>query len=82
MERFKEEVFTVKELSSFLKVSESTLYKYLKSGLLPGKKIGNRWRVLKSEIVSFLKGEKKGLPQRSKENQDQLRLWTKDRDKR
>ncbi|RKX56518.1 MAG: DNA-binding protein [Thermotoga sp.] len=75
--RSKDEVLTIRELSIFLKISKGTLYRYLRSGLIPGKKIGGRWRVLKSEIVSFLKGEKRSSAQRGEENQNQLQFWVK-----
>jgi excisionase family DNA binding protein len=37
-------VLTVGELSEYLRVHRSTIYRLLKSGQLPGFKIGSDWR--------------------------------------
>ncbi len=37
-------VLTVKELSSYLRVHPSTIYRLLKKGQLPGFKVGSDWR--------------------------------------
>ena len=37
-------VMTVKELSDYLKVHPSTIYRQLKSGRLPAFKVGSDWR--------------------------------------
>ena len=37
-------VMTVKELSSYLRVHPSTIYKLLRRGELPGFRIGTDWR--------------------------------------
>lgn len=37
-------VFTVNELSEYLRVHRSTIYRLLKKGQLPGFKIGSDWR--------------------------------------
>jgi excisionase family DNA binding protein len=37
-------VLTVSELSEYLRVHRSTIYRLLKKGLLPGFKIGSDWR--------------------------------------
>jgi excisionase family DNA binding protein len=37
-------VLTAKELSAYLKVHVSTIYKHLKLGKLPGFKVGDDWR--------------------------------------
>ena len=38
-------VLTVNELSEYLRVHRSTIYRLLKKGQLPGFKIGSDWRV-------------------------------------
>lgn len=50
-----EEIFTIDELASFLKIPKSTTYYYIRQGILRGHKIGRRWRFLKSEILEQLK---------------------------
>ena len=42
--QFNAKVITVAELSEYLRVHRSTLYRLLKKGRLPGFKIGSDWR--------------------------------------
>jgi excisionase family DNA binding protein len=37
-------VLTVKELCHYLRVHQSTVYRLLKKGMLPGFKVGSDWR--------------------------------------
>ena len=43
-------VMTVKELSDYLKVHPSTIYRQLKRGRLPAFKVGSDWRFNVEEI--------------------------------
>src|SRR5258708_37129243 len=47
-------VLTVNELSEYLRVHRSTIYRLLKKGQLPGFKIGSDWRV-NVEVVHELR---------------------------
>ncbi len=38
-----------------LGLSRSTTLRLLRSGTIPGKKIGRQWRILKSDLLLFLK---------------------------
>lgn len=50
-----EEVLTVKEVAEFLKMDESTIYDWLRTGKLPGRKLNNTtWRIFKSEFEAWL----------------------------
>jgi excisionase family DNA binding protein len=49
-----EQVFTIKELSKYLKIAESSLYKLVREGKIPGQKIGKTWRFYKPAIDSWL----------------------------
>lgn len=49
-----DEVFTIDELSKYLKVSTSTLYKLLAEGKVPGQKVGRHWRFSKAVIDRWL----------------------------
>jgi len=51
------EVYTTKETRDFLKVSESTLKRYLKKGIIRAHKIGGRYRILGSEILVLISPE-------------------------
>lgn len=48
------EVMTLEELSVYLKISKSTLYKLVQEGRLPGQKIGKQWRFGKQGIDQWL----------------------------
>lgn len=39
------ELVTIEELSRYLRVSESELYRWVRKGQLPGSKVGGRWRL-------------------------------------
>lgn len=49
-----EEIMTVKELSSYLKINEKTIYKLAKLGKLPGIKIGGMWRFKKETVDNWI----------------------------
>lgn len=50
-----DEILTIEELSEYLKVSKSTLYKLAQEGILPGAKVGKHWRFHKDTVVEWLK---------------------------
>ena len=54
------EFLTAKELSHYLKLSDSTIYKLAAEGELPGFKIGDSWRFDLDEILKVIQ-QKKGL---------------------
>lgn len=56
-----EQVFTIDELAAYLKVSKSSLYKWLTQGKVPGQKIGKHWRFSRVVIDRWLENtERKG----------------------
>jgi len=52
-----DEVYTTKEVQGFLKVSESTIKRFLKNGIIKAYKIGGRYRILGSEILKLISPE-------------------------
>lgn len=48
------EIMTIKDLSSYLKINEKTIYKLAKLGKLPGVKIGGMWRFKKEAIDNWM----------------------------
>lgn len=50
-------VMSITELSDYLKVSESSLYKLARDGRLPAQKVGKHWRFSKEAIDAWLKGK-------------------------
>ena len=47
-------VMTIDELSVYLKIPKSTLYKLAQEGRLPGHKVGRHWRFRKETIDRWL----------------------------
>ena len=52
------EFLTAKELSHYLKLSDSTIYKLAAEGELPGFKIGDSWRFDLDEILKVIQKKK------------------------
>ena len=50
------EVMNPKEAAEYLGLSKVTLYKFLRSGEIPARKIGRQWRISKVALQRFLAG--------------------------
>ena len=48
------QLYTTKETQDFLKVSNSTLKRFLKKGIIRAYKVGGRYRIWGSEILSLI----------------------------
>ncbi len=48
------DVLTIEELSAYLKIPKSTLYKLVREGKVPCRKIGRHWRFRKEAIDRWL----------------------------
>jgi excisionase family DNA binding protein len=59
------EVLTIEELSAYLKISKSTLYKLVREGRIPSQKVGRHWRFRKKAIDRWLEETRveKSVPQ-------------------
>jgi len=51
------EVYTTEETRSFLKVSERTIKRYLKEGIIRANKVGGRYRIWGKEILRLVSPE-------------------------
>ena len=49
-------VLTTDEAIEYLKISKPTYLKYIREGKVRAVKAGNGWRILRSELIRFLKG--------------------------
>lgn len=49
-----DEVMTLEDLAAYLKISETTAYQLVRSGAIPGRKVGREWRFLKRRIETWL----------------------------
>jgi len=50
-------VYTTKEARDFLKVSTSTIKRFLKKGIIKAHKVGGRYRIWGSEILKLVSPE-------------------------
>lgn len=50
-----DEVLTTEEAIKYLKISRPTFFKCIHQGRINAIKVGNGWRVLKSELYRFMK---------------------------
>ncbi|MGB9713300.1 MAG: helix-turn-helix domain-containing protein [Dissulfurimicrobium sp.] len=57
MEEKPGDVLTIEELSAYLKISKSTLYKLVREGKVPCQKIGRHWRFRKEAIDRWLEDQ-------------------------
>jgi len=48
------EVYTTEETRDFLKISESTIKRHLKNGILKANKVGGRYRIWGKEILKLV----------------------------
>ncbi len=56
-------IVTAKEVGQYLKLTESTIYKLVSEGELPGFRIGKSWRFDMDEILRLIK--KQGMHQKT-----------------
>lgn len=50
-----EQIMTIKDLSSYLRVHPSTIYRMLKKKQIPCFQVGSDWRFLRASIVAWMK---------------------------
>ena len=48
------DVLTIEEISAYLRIPRSTLYKLVREGKVPSKKVGRHWRFRKEAIDRWL----------------------------
>ena len=48
------EVMTIEEAASFLRVSKNTVYGYVRRGIIPARKIGKVWRLSRVALEAWL----------------------------
>lgn len=50
------DIMKPEEAARYLRISKPTLYKLIRNGEIPAKKIGNQWRVSKTVLDEIVKG--------------------------
>jgi excisionase family DNA binding protein len=70
-------IVTAKDLSQYLRLSDSTIYKLASGGRLPGFKIGDSWRFDLDEVMTFIQKMKRGYGGREidKTEKDRRKKW-------
>lgn len=48
------DIMTIKEVASYLKITEKTAYRLTADGEIPGFKVGGAWRFRKQEIDAWI----------------------------
>lgn len=59
-------ILTIDELSKYLKISKSTLYKLAQEDALPGQKIGRHWRFHRDAVDEWLRPTSKSPKKKPK----------------
>ena len=54
-----DEFWTAEEVSAYLRIPQSTIYKLAQDSVLPGFKVGKHWRFRRDTIINWIK-EKEG----------------------
>lgn len=52
-----DEVYTTEEAQDFLKISKSTIKRYLKRGIIKANKVGGRYKILGRELLRLVSPE-------------------------
>jgi excisionase family DNA binding protein len=63
----KTDILTIREVADYLRITEKTAYRLAANETLPGFKVGGSWRFRKSEIESWIEGQKGRGPATPKE---------------
>ena len=53
------EILTIEEAAAYLQIGKRSVYKLAKDGMIPGKKVLNKWRFEKESLRSWVSGSKK-----------------------
>ena len=57
----KQEILTIGELSEYLKIPKSTIYKLSQEGKVPGQKVGRHWRFRKETVDLWLDEQRRNI---------------------
>lgn len=52
-----DKALTTEAACQFLSISRQTLYKLVRSKRIPGRKVGDNYRFLRSDLIRYFKGE-------------------------
>lgn len=52
-----DKALTTEDACSFLSISRQTLYKLVKTKKIPGRKVGDNYRFLRSDLIRYFKND-------------------------
>lgn len=52
-----DEFWTAEEVSNYLRIPQSTIYKLAQDSVLPGFKVGKHWRFRRDTIINWIKAK-------------------------
>jgi excisionase family DNA binding protein len=53
-----DQIFTIKEVAAYLKLTEKTAYRLVGEGKLPGFKVGGSWRFKLDDLETWIEEQK------------------------
>ena len=56
-DKSEDKALTTEDACQFLSISRQTLYKLVKSKKIPGRKVGDNYRFLKSDLIHYFKSD-------------------------
>ena len=62
-----DEVLTIKEVASLLKIGEKTAYTMAQAGDLPGFKVRGQWRFRRQDVFSWIEEQKRAAATKADE---------------
>jgi excisionase family DNA binding protein len=54
-ESVQHEMLTLKETRDILKVSRNTMYMLVRDGVIPARKVGSEWRIMRSLLEEWMR---------------------------
>lgn len=63
-------LFTVEDIADWLRLSQKTVYGWLRSGDLPGVKIGQVWRIKEEDLMQFIEDHYGGKADENNEDDE------------
>jgi excisionase family DNA binding protein len=60
------QILSLQELSAYIRIAPSSVYKLVRQGAIPGRKVGKKWRFHKQAIDRWLQGSQRSTKKQSK----------------
>lgn len=57
-----ENMLNTKQVAEKLQIKPVTVRKYLRKGLIPGKRLGREWRIIETDLEMFIRGNVQTKP--------------------